>query len=528
MFVQIREPLPAPQSGYHSSGTPAAPVPPPPPPGADPAQTHAVKAPRATSGGSQSTVSQSCMPPGADSRQPANEDSQQAHKRSKLGNQTEPGRDDFSAGICRDKETASKPAESSWGAALLADNQAAAAKAAKAISEAISEAVKQKGAPAVTLHGSTMVQSSEGKSGSTAPVSTAVVKSLPKQTVQMTEQGPDVAGASTPVPAPPPGSPTASSKTQEVVPPPPPAVPPPPSLPSPSSSRILPAAATSPVPATNQLQPHNATPPSPASALPHGQVKQQRLQHQRSPKLHRPPMQQQQQQQSQRPPQQRQQQQLPAKANAAGAAGTKLGASSVSSSGAAKQAQVTHMEQQHPPQVQLPVHAAPRQQQQQQGQQQQRSMAQHQQAALQQDRQDVAHQDGLQQGFRQGQALAMIPGQHEPMAQPQGSHQGHLQHGHPPAHPIHPAQMPQWLHDPGSAPHMPALAQGPNGAQRMPSMHAQHLHAVQNLHRNGPLPFAQAHFGFQQQPFQPGMLNASRQQLPSSMQPGWFTPTFFQ
>ena len=531
MPVQVLDPLPAPQSGYHSSGTPAAP--PPPPVGADPPQPRAVKAHNALSGGSQSTVSQSSMPQGADSGQPANAHSQPAHKRSKLGNQSEIGRDNPSAEPSREKEAASKPGAIGWGAALLADNQPAAAKTAKAIVEA----VKQKGAPAVTLDANTLLQSSGGKGETVAPVSTAAAKSVPKQTVPATEQGSEVAGASTPIPAPPPGSPTASSKTQEVVPPPPPAIPLPPSLMSPSSSRTLPAATTSPVPAISQLQPHNATPSSPASAVPLNQVRQQRPQHERSPRLHRPP---QQQQQQPSPRSAQQQQQLPAKANAAGATGTKQGASSVSGSGTAQRVQVTHMEQQHPPQVQLPVHAAPRQQQQQHhqnqqlhGQQQQRSIAQLQQGAPQQDRQNVARQDGLQQSFRQGQLLAMYPGQHEAMLQAQGPHPGHLHHAHPPAHPTHPAHMPQWLQtqgNPGSVPHMQAVAQGhgPNGAQGMLGMHAHHMHPAQNLHQTGPSPFAQAHFGFQPQPFQPGMLNASRQQVPSNMQPGWFTPTFLQ
>ena len=475
MAVQVRDPLPAPQSGYHSSGTPAAA--PPPAPGTHPPQpAHPVKPPRATSGGSQSTVSQSSVP--HDSCQPASANGQPAHKRSKLANQSDTGK-------------------ATPGAAKL--------------------------------HASTVLQSA-GSTG-TAPVRAAVAKGVTKQTVAATEVGQKVGGVSTPAPAPPPGSPTASSKTQEVVPPPPPAVTPPSSLLSPTSSRTPPAATTSPVP-VSQLQPRKANPPSPAPTAPLNHVKQQQLQHQRSPQLQRP--------------QQQQQKLLPAKSNPAPAgaavAGVKLGIKGAPGSGAAQQAQqahVTHMEQQHPPQVQLPAYAAPRQQQKQQQRQQQQQQQHHQQQQQQQQRsiaqqhqgvpqQKVVHPDGPQQGFRQGQALAMYQGQHDPMLQPQQPHQGQMHPGHPLAAPIHPAQMPQWLHDQSNPPHMRPLAPGPGptGAQGIPGLHAQYMQPAHQ--QNGPSSFAQAHFGFQQQPFQPGVLNASRQAVPSNMQPGWFTPTFMQ
>ena len=390
-----------------------------------------------------------------------------------------------------------------------------------------------------------------------AALKTGAVKAVTKPPAEPIQNANRAVAAA--APAPPPGSPTASSKTEEVAPPPPPAVPPPPSDLSPSSSRTLPVAGSNLVAtaaqASAQSQPRPITLPT--------------------PKLAKPVIQQQQLSQRVQPQQQQQQLKLvlPRQAvpeTSSGGAGAAISTVAANPGIAPKrQAHVTHMEQQHPPQVQLPVYVAPRyptQQQQQQQQpttvqqqgQQQASMAQRQaqqQQGLAQQAQGVMQHD--LQSFRQGQALAMYQVQCPSMPQQQGqaNQQGQFaEQGHPQPGQLHPghsqqghmqqghvlqgrpqqraSQTPPWLQEQGSGPHIQAFAQDPNAfAQHlnpgtgMPGMHAQQLHPAQPLRPPGPS-FAQPYLGFVQ-PFQSGMPGGGdmRHQAPS-MQPGWLRPNF--
>ncbi|DBA73152.1 TPA: hypothetical protein ACH3X2_010087 [Trebouxia sp. C0005] len=180
---------PAPQSGYHGGGNPATAV---------GRRATAVKYGQATSGGSQSTVSQKSATKGADSTEAPDADSHPPSKRSRLSNSsTAPAK--ASGVVTSTPSSTAQPTHrsSSSGTSQPASKGVAEAGAAKPVT-----LISQK----ATINGS-------------EPPKVAMVNP----------------------PGPPPGSPTASSTIQEV-PPPPPAIPLPPQLQSPSSSRSRPAA----------------------------------------------------------------------------------------------------------------------------------------------------------------------------------------------------------------------------------------------------------------------------------------------
>ena len=261
--VQRPDLTPAPQSGYHSGGNPATAV---------RRKAIAVKSGQATSGGSQSTVSQKSAMKGAGSTEAPDADSHPPSKRSRLSNlSTVPAK---ASGVVTSMPSQPTRGSSSSGTSKAGGKGVAEVGAAKAVT------------------------SQKAASSGSEPSKVAILNP----------------------PAPPPGSPTASSTLQEVVPPPPPAIPLPPQLQSPSSLRPQPAASYG-----KQVVPAIQAPAQPAKPvsqqLPAQQLRQQ---------APRQPL-------------------LPA--------GVKpLGPLPVTH--APQRLHVTHMEQQDPPQVQLPASLA--------------------------------------------------------------------------------------------------------------------------------------------------------------------------
>ena len=265
--VQRPDLSPAPQSGYHSGGNPAAAV---------GRKATAVKTGQATSGGSQSTVSQKSATKGAASTEAPDADSHPPSKRSRLSN--------LSTVPAKTSGVTSKPSST---------DQLTRGSSSSGTSKAAGKGVAELGAAKPVK-----VTSQKAAISGSEPSKVALVNP----------------------PAPPPGSPTASSTIQEVVPPPPPAIPLPPQLQSPLSLRTQPAASYGKqlVPAT-QAPAQAAKPVS--QQLPGQQLRQQ---------APRQPL-------------------LPA--------GVKP-MRPLLVTHAPQQSHVAHMEQQHPPQVQLPASLA--------------------------------------------------------------------------------------------------------------------------------------------------------------------------
>ena len=266
--VQRPDVAPAPQSGYHSGGNPATAV---------GRQAVAVKSGQATSGGSQSTVSQKSATKGAGRTEAPDADSHPPSKRSRLSNlSTVPAK---ASGV-----VTSKPSST---------DQPTRASSSSGMSKAASKGVAEVGAAKPAK-----LTSQKAATSGSEPSKVAIMNP----------------------PAPPPGSPTASSTIQEVVPPPPPAVPLPPQLQSPLSSRTRPAALHS-----KQVVPATQAPAQAAKS-----VSQQVLGQQLRQQAPRQPM-------------------LPA--------GVKP-MRPLPVTHAPQRSHVTHMEQQDPPQVQLPASLA--------------------------------------------------------------------------------------------------------------------------------------------------------------------------
>ncbi|KAL0021307.1 hypothetical protein WJX77_002019 [Trebouxia sp. C0004] len=180
---------PAPQSGYHSVGKPAAAV---------GRKAAAVKSGQAISGGSQSTVSQKSATKGGGSTEAPAADSHPPCKRSRLSTS--------STVSAKTSGVGSKPSST----------------------DQPTQGSSSGGTPKAAGKGVTEV-------GAAQPVK------LTSQKAATSGSGPSKVALVNP-PGPPPGSPTASSTIQQVVPPPPPAIPLPPQLQSPSSLRTQPAA----------------------------------------------------------------------------------------------------------------------------------------------------------------------------------------------------------------------------------------------------------------------------------------------
>jgi len=258
--VQRPDLAPAPQSGYHSSGKPATAV---------GCKATAAKSGQATSGGSQSTVSQKSATKGGGSTEAPDADSHPPSKRSRLSNSsTAPTK---APGV-----VASNP--SSIDQPTRGSSSSGTSKAA-----------------------------SKGVVGAAKPV-----KVTSQKAATSGSQPSKVAFVSPP--APPPGSPTAFSTIQEVVPP------PPPQLQSPSSSRTQPAVSYG-----KQVVPATQAPAQPAKP-----VSQQLAAQQLWQQAPRQPL-------------------LPAGVKPMGPLPVTL---------APQRSHVTHMEQQDPPQVQLPASIA--------------------------------------------------------------------------------------------------------------------------------------------------------------------------
>ena len=267
--VQRPDLAPAPQSGYHSGGNPATAV---------ARKATAVKSGQATSGGSQSTVSQKSATKGAASTEAPDADSHPPSKRSRLSNlSTAPTK---APGV-----VTSQPSSS---------DQPRRGSCSSGTSKAASKGVTEVGAAKPVQR-----TSQKAATSGSAPSQVAIVNP----------------------PAPPPGSPTASFTIQQVAPPPPPAIPLPPQLQSPSSLRSQPAASYG----KQVVVPATQAPAQPAKPVPQ-QLPAQQLRQQAA----RQPL-------------------LPAGVKPMGPLPVTL---------APQRSHVTHMEQQDPPQVQLPASIA--------------------------------------------------------------------------------------------------------------------------------------------------------------------------